>query len=234
MSLSALIDDLVTANHILYNEGVVDGFGHVSVRHPDRPDRYFLARSLAPAVVRREDILEFDLDSNVVDARGARPYLERFSHGEIYRARPDVHSVVHSHSPAVIPFGATGTLLRPIFHLGGFLGAGVPIFEIRDTGGPDTDMLIRTPDLGLALAARLGGAPYALMRGHGCVAVGNSLKQAVYRAIYGEVNARLQSEASRLGDITFLNDAEAANAAATNDEVLERPWALWKMRVSRS
>jgi HCOMODA/2-hydroxy-3-carboxy-muconic semialdehyde decarboxylase len=234
MNLSALIDDLVTANHILYKEEVVDGFGHVSVRHPGRADRYFLARSLAPAVVRDEDILEFDLESNAIDARGARPYLERFIHGEIYRARPDVHAIVHSHSPAVIPFGVTGTPLKPVFHLGGFLGSGVPIFEIRDSGGPDTDMLIRTPDLGVALAQTVGAASYALMRGHGSVAVGNSLRQVVYRAVYGEVNARLQSEASRLGNITFLNDAEAANAAATNDEVLERPWALWKMRVSRS
>ena len=232
MSLSDLIDDLVTANHILYNEGVVDGFGHVSIRHPERADRYFLARSLAPAVVRREDILEFDLDSNAIDAPGARPYLERFIHGEIYRARPDVHAIVHSHSPAVIPFGVTGTALKPVFHLGGFLGSGVPIFEIRERGGPDTDMLIRTPGLGVALAQTLGVASYALMRGHGSVAVGHSLKQVVYRAIYGEVNARLQSEASRLGNIMFLNDAEAANAAVTNDEVLERPWALWKMRVT--
>src|SRR5215216_4565502 len=152
MALAGLIDDLVTANHILYNEGVVDGFGHVSIRHPENPERYFLARSLAPAVVKREDILEFDLDSNAIDARGARPYLERFIHGEIYRARPDVHAIVHSHSPSVIPFGVTATTLRPIFHLGGFLGAGTPIFEIRDAGGDNTDMLIRTPQLGGALA----------------------------------------------------------------------------------
>jgi HCOMODA/2-hydroxy-3-carboxy-muconic semialdehyde decarboxylase len=233
MNPPALIDDLVIANHILYNEGVVDGFGHVSARHPERGDRYFLARSLAPAVVRREDILEFDLDSNAIDPRGARPYLERFIHGEIYRVRPDVQAIVHSHSPAVIPFGATGTSLKPIFHLGGFLGSGVPIFEIREAAGPNTDMLIRTSDLGVALAKTLAAFPYALMRGHGSVAVGNSLKQVVYRAIYAEVNARLQSEALRLGDITFLNDAEAANAAATNDELLDRPWALWKMRVSK-
>jgi ribulose-5-phosphate 4-epimerase/fuculose-1-phosphate aldolase len=234
MTLSALVDDLVCANHILYNEGVVDGFGHVSVRHPDRADRYLLARSLAPAVVQREDIMEFDLDSNAVDARGARPYLERFIHGEIYRARPDVHAVVHSHSPSVIPFSVTRTRLQPVFHLGGFLGAGAPIFEIRDAGGPETDMLIRTPDLGAAFAATLGAAPYALMRGHGSVAVGGSLKQAVYRAIYAEVNARLQAEASKLGEITFLNAAEAARAAATNDEMVDRPWVLWKKRVSGS
>lgn len=234
MTLPTLIDDLVCANHILYNEGVVDGFGHVSVRHPERADRYFLARSIAPAVVTRADIMEFDLESDAVGARGPRPYLERFIHGEIYRSRPDVHAVVHSHSPSVIPFSVTGTRLRPIFHLGGFLGAGAPIFEIREAGGPETDMLIRTPDLGAALAATLGSAAYALMRGHGSVAVGGTLKQVVYRAIYAEVNARLQSEAARLGEITFLTDAEAANAAATNDQVVDRPWELWKKRVSGS
>jgi len=232
MALAALVDDLVTANHILYNEGVVDGFGHVSIRHPDDPGRYFLARSIAPAVVRREDILEFDLDSNAVDARGARPYLERFIHGEIYRVRPDVQAIVHSHSPSVIPFGATGTTLKPIFHLGGFLGSGTPIFEIRESGGDSTDMLIRSPQLGVALAKTLGAASYALMRGHGSVAVGGSLKQVVYRAIYGEVNARLQSQALQLGTVTYLNAAEAASAAATNDQMVERPWELWKKRVA--
>src|SRR5919106_1590454 len=234
MALEALVDDLVSANHILYNEGVVDGFGHVSVRHPERADRYLLARSIAPAVVRREDIMEFDLDSNAVDTRGGRPYLERFIHGEIYRARQDVHPVVHSHSPSVIPFSVTGTRLQPIFHLGGFLGAGAPNFEIREAGGPETGMLIRTPALRVGLPVTLGAAPYALMRGHGSVAVGRSLKQVVYRAIYAEVNARLQGEASKLGEITFLNAAEAANAAATNDQVLDRPWELWKKRVSES
>jgi ribulose-5-phosphate 4-epimerase/fuculose-1-phosphate aldolase len=232
MALADLIDDLVTANHILYNEGVVDGFGHVSIRHPEHPERYFLSRSLAPAVVKREDILEFDLDSNAIDARGARPYLERFIHGEIYRARPDVQAIVHSHSPSVIPFGATGTTLRPIFHLGGFLGGGTPIFEIREAAGDETDMLIRTPRLGVALAGTLGSAAYTLMRGHGSVAVGSSLKQVVYRAIYGEVNARLQAQAMRLGAITYLNEIEAAKAAATNDQMVERPWELWKKRVA--
>jgi HCOMODA/2-hydroxy-3-carboxy-muconic semialdehyde decarboxylase len=231
MTLALTIDDLVTANRILYNEGVVDGFGHVSVRHPERPDRYLLARSIAPAVVTHEDIMEFDLDSNAIDANGRRPYLERYIHGEIYRARPDVRSIVHSHSPAVIPFGVTRVALKPLYHLGGFLGAGVPIFEIRDAGGDRTDMLVRTPQLGRALAAALGAAGYALMRGHGSVAVGASIKQTAYRAIYAEVNARLQSEASRLGEITFLNADEAANAAATNDEVLDRPWELWKSRL---
>ena len=232
MTLAALIDDLVCANHILYNEGVVDGFGHISARHPELPERFLLSRSIAPAIVTHDDIMEFDFEGNPVDARGRRPYLERFIHSEIYRTRPQVQAIVHSHSPSVIPFGVTGVGLRPVYHLSGFLGGGAPIFEIRDVAGPETDMLIRTPGLGAALALALGTAPYALMRGHGSVAVGASVKQVVYRAIYAEVNARLQSEASRMGEITFLSEAEAANAAATNDQVVDRPWELWKKRVS--
>ncbi|MGH8698497.1 MAG: class II aldolase/adducin family protein [Burkholderiales bacterium] len=233
MSRKGLIDDLVSANHILYREGVVDGFGHVSVRDERDPERFLLSRSLAPARVRARDIMEFGLDGEPLNARGRRPYLERFIHTEIYRARPDVAAVVHNHSPALIPFGITGTRLRPVFHMSGFLGAGTPVFEIREAGGPATDMLIRDRKLGAALAGSLGAAPFALMRGHGSVAVGATLKQVVYRAIYAEVNARLQSEAARLGAINFLNDAEAANAARTNDGVIDRPWELWKARAKR-
>ena len=171
--MDALIDDLVTANHILYREGVVDGFGHVSVRSESDPARFFLARSIAPDNVIAADIMEFDLDSEPIDPRGRRVYLERFIQGAIYRARPDVIAIVHSHSPAVIPFGVTTTPLRPVSHMAGFLGMTTPVFEIRDEGGPQTDMLIRTPDLGTALARTLGVAPFALMRGHGSVAVGD-------------------------------------------------------------
>jgi HCOMODA/2-hydroxy-3-carboxy-muconic semialdehyde decarboxylase len=228
-----LVRDLVVANHILFNEGVVDGFGHVSVRDDRNPGRFLLSRSIAPATVSARDIMEFDLEGEPVDAKGRKPYLERYIHSEIYRARPDVQSVVHSHSPAVVPYGVTGTQLRPIFHMSGFLGEATPIFEIRDAGGPATDMLIRDRSLGAALAQTLGSATFALMRGHGSVAVGSSIKQVVYRAIYAEVNARLQSEAGRLGTITFLNEREAARATATNDGVLDRPWALWKARVKR-
>ncbi|HEY7744445.1 MAG TPA: class II aldolase/adducin family protein [Burkholderiales bacterium] len=233
MSRKGLIDDLVSANHILYREGVVDGFGHVSVRDARDPERFLLSRSLAPGRVRARDIMEFGMDGEPLNARGRRPYLERFIHSEIYRARPDVVAVVHSHSPSVIPFGVTGTSLRPVFHMSGFLGAGTPNFEIRESGGPATDMLIRDRKLGAALAKSLGAASFALMRGHGSVAVGSALKQVVYRAIYAEVNARLQSEALRLGAINFLNDAEAANAARTNDGVIDRPWELWLTRASR-
>ena len=242
MSERDCIEDLVIANHILYNEGVVDGFGHVSVRHPTRPERFLLSRSIAPATVKAEDIMEFDLDGNPVDAigtSGRKPYLERFIHSEVYRVRADVQAVVHNHSPAVIPFGVTRTFLRPISHMSGFLAlaGGVPNFEIRDAGGPATDMLIRTPQLGVAFARVLGGAAFALMRGHGAVAVGDSIRQVVYRAIYAEMNARLQAEALRLGgpgDINFLNEAEAAGADAANYANMDRPWELWKMRVAKS
>jgi HCOMODA/2-hydroxy-3-carboxy-muconic semialdehyde decarboxylase len=181
--------------------------------------------------VTARDVMEFGMDGEPINARGRSPYLERYIHSEIYRARPDVMAVVHSHSPALIPFGITGTRLKPVFHMSGFLGQATPIFEIRDAGGPATDLLIRDRDLGAALARALGAAPFALMRGHGSVAVGATLKQVVYRAIYAEVNARLQSEALRLGAINYLNDAEAASASRTMDGVIDRPWALWKARV---
>jgi ribulose-5-phosphate 4-epimerase/fuculose-1-phosphate aldolase len=225
-----LIDDLVAANRILAAEGVLDGFGHVSARHDKNPDRFLLARSMAPALVTAADIMEFALDGNAVEARGRTAYLERFIHSEIYRACPEVQAVVHSHSPAVIPFGVVGVPLRPIFHLGGFLGAGVPVFEIRDSGGPATDMLVRNPMLGAALARTLGNAPVALMRGHGDVVVGRSVREAVFRAVYTEVNARLASEALRLGQgrVVFLNDGEARAAAETNSAQIGRPWELWK------
>jgi ribulose-5-phosphate 4-epimerase/fuculose-1-phosphate aldolase len=228
-----LLDDLVAANRILAAEGVLDGFGHVSARHDKDPGRFLLARSMAPALVTAADIMEFDLDGNAVDARGRTAYLERFIHSEIYRAHPAVQAVVHSHSPAVIPFGVVGVPLRPIFHLGGFLGAGVPVFEIRDAAGPASDMLVRDPALGAALARTLGEAPVALMRGHGDVVVGRSVREAVFRAIYTEVNARLESEALRLGagQVTFLSEEEARAAAGTNSGVIGRPWELWKAKT---
>ena len=226
-------DDLALANHILVNEGVLDGFGHISVRHPERPDRFFIARSMAPALVEAQDVVEVDLEGQVHDAQGRRTYVERFIHSAIYKARPDVRSVVHSHSPAVIPFGVTGARLRPICHMSGFLGAVTPVFEIRLSAGESTDLLVSNQALGEALAQVLGSANVALMRGHGSVTVGNSIKQAVFRAIYTESNARLQSEASRLGDITFLTEAEAQATSDMNDIHLDRPWEMWKRNALR-
>jgi ribulose-5-phosphate 4-epimerase/fuculose-1-phosphate aldolase len=228
---TALIEDLVDANHILCDQGVVDGFGHVSARHDKNPNRYLLARSMAPALVTAGDILEYDLDSNAVDAKGQASYLERFIHGEIYKARPDVVAVVHSHSPAVLPFADTAVPLRPMNHIAGFLGSGVPVFEIRDTAGPASDMLIRNAGLGHALAATLGPHSVALMRGHGSVAAAQSIRHVVFRAVYTEVNARVQADAIKLGSPTFLSAEEAAAATKTNDALVDRPWALWKQRA---
>jgi ribulose-5-phosphate 4-epimerase/fuculose-1-phosphate aldolase len=225
----ALIGDLVDANHILYRERVVDGFGHVSVRHPERPDRFIIARSMAPALVTADDLTVLDLDGNPVAEHAPKSYLERFIHGEIYRARPDVIAVVHSHSPGIIPFGlVAGATLRPVSHMGGFIGKGAPVFEIREAGGPATDMLVRTPELGVALAKSLGPHPIVLMRGHGSTVVGFSIRQAVYRAIYAESNARLQAEALRLGTPVYLTPEEAVGAARANDQNMDRAWNLWK------
>jgi HCOMODA/2-hydroxy-3-carboxy-muconic semialdehyde decarboxylase len=225
-----LLRKLVLANRILYHQGVVDGFGHVSVRHDQSPGHFLLARNMAPGLVGREDIVTFDLDGAALDAAGRRVYLERFIHGEIYRARPDVQAIVHSHSPSVIPFGVTQQPLRPVFHMSGFLGDGAALFEIRDIA-EDTDMLVSNGALGVALATALGQRSTVLMRGHGSTVVGGSLEQAVYRAIYAEVNAKLQLQAMTLGEVTYLNAAEAAKAAAINDTQLPRVWDLWQRAV---
>jgi HCOMODA/2-hydroxy-3-carboxy-muconic semialdehyde decarboxylase len=228
---SSVLDDLVAANHILADQGVLDGFGHVSVRHPSAADRYLLSRSKAPAIIAIEDILEFDLDSNPVDQQGRLMYIERFIHGEIYRARPDVNAIVHSHSPTVIPFGVTQVKLAPICHMSAFLGGGVPNFEIRNVAGM-TDLLIRDAELGRALAATLGTRNVALMRGHGNVCVGRDLMVAVYRAVYTELNAKLQAQAIALGGpVTFLEAGEYEQIQARSDQNVQRPWQMWKRRV---
>jgi len=227
-----LIEDLVAANRILVDQGVLDGYGHVSARHDRDANRYLMARSIAPELVTASDIMEYDLDSNPVDARGRGSYLERFIHGEIYRARPDVKAVVHSHSPSVIPFGATGVALRPLYHMSAFLWAGVPVFDIRVASGEMTDMLVRSPALGRSLAQTLGARPVALMRGHGNVVVGDSLPQVVFRAVYTEMNAKLQSQAMLLGgNVTYLDPEEAKKAEASIAGTLGRPWELWKRKA---
>lgn len=227
---AGLIERLVVANRILARHGIVDGFGHVSVRMPTPRDGFLLSRSLAPATVTADDILRFDLDGNAQDGDSRPPYLERFIHGEIYRARPDVQAVVHNHSPSVIPFGATRKPLRPIYHMSGFIGAASAFFEIREAGG-NTDMLVRDRPLGVALARSLGAKSVVLMRGHGCTVVGDSVEQVVYRAIYTEMNAKLQLQALALGEPEFLNEEEAQKAAQMNNGTMMRAWNLWKAEV---
>lgn len=232
ISQAQLIDELVDANHILFNQGVVDGFGHVSVRHPTAADRFLLSRSMAPALVRPTDILLFDFDGNLAVPNDQPAYVERFIHSEIYRARPDVVAVVHSHSASVIPFGVVRDVrLRPLSHMCGFLGDGVGVFDIRDAAGDGSDLLVRNRSLGAALAQSLGNAAAVLMRGHGVTIVGTSLRQAVFRAVYTEVGARLQTEALRLGSIQFLTLSEAEATVRSNDSHIDRAWDLWRMQA---
>ena len=229
---SDLVDRVVYANRILYDQGVVDGLGHVSVRHPSEPGVFLLSCNRAPALVKREDIVCYDLDGNAVSETSERPYLERFIHSEIYRARPDVVAVVHSHSPSVIPFAITHKPLKPVFHMSGFLGSGSAHFEIREAAG-NSDMLIRSPYLGEALAKSLGKHNCVLMRGHGSTVVGTSLEQVVYRAIYAEVNAKLQLAANGLGENSFLNEEEAQLSSDMNDGQIPRSWNLWVTRLGK-
>jgi ribulose-5-phosphate 4-epimerase/fuculose-1-phosphate aldolase len=231
------IENLVVANRILYDQGIVDGLGHISARHARDPSKFLLSCNRAPAMVVRDDIVCYDMNGDAVSQTTERPYLERFIHSEIYRARPDVMAVVHSHSPSVIPFGVTSQRLRPIFHMAGFLGAGTAHFEIReaDANNPETDMLIRNAPLGAALAKSLANCSCVLMRGHGSTTVGVSIEQVVYRAIYAEVNAKLQLASMGIAgsghEITFLTETEANLAAQANDGQITRSWNLWRQRV---
>ena len=231
----SLIDDLVTANLILFNEGVLDAFGHVSVRNPHNRDHFFLARNMAPGLVTKDDILEFNLDGEVVNDDPRKVYLERYIHSEIYRERDDVEAIVHSHSHSVVPFSVVKSApLKPMCHMSGFMGTHVPIFEIRDVAGDETNMLITSQELGSSLTQSLGKNTLVLMRGHGSTVVAPSLKQAVYRAVYEEVNAQLQIEASRLGPIEYLSEGEAHATQVTNEGQVERPWNLWKTRAIKA
>jgi HCOMODA/2-hydroxy-3-carboxy-muconic semialdehyde decarboxylase len=228
---AALLEDMVVGSRILADFGVLDGFGHVSARHPTNPNRFLMARSLAPALVTADDIMEFDLEGNAVDARGRTVFLERFIHSEIYKARPDVMGVVHTHSAGVIPFSVTNVPLRAMFHNPSFLAAGAPVWDIRKDFG-ETNMLVSDSAKGKSLAKMLGEKSVALMRGHGDVTVGPSVKMAVFRAYYTEVNAKLQSQAIALGgEINFLTPGEGEQADKTNFVVLDRIWNLWRMRI---
>jgi ribulose-5-phosphate 4-epimerase/fuculose-1-phosphate aldolase len=228
-----LSEDLAAASRILVAQGVVDGFGHVSMRHPSAPDRYLMSRSIAPALVTPADIIEYTLDSNPCNANGRSSFLERFIHGEIYKARPDVMSVVHSHSPSVIPFGLVDVRMQAMFHNAAFIAAGVPVFDIREQFGV-TDMLIRDGAKGVALAAAMGDRDIVLMRAHGSVACGPTLQAAVFRAVYTEVNARIQHWTTTLGGgapMAALDADEGQLADAVNQTAGLRAWELWRSQV---
>jgi ribulose-5-phosphate 4-epimerase/fuculose-1-phosphate aldolase len=231
----AVVADLVAAYRTLAALNVLDAFGHVSVRDPRNPNHYLISRSIAPESVTSGDIVTLDLDSNPVDAKDKDKllYRERFIHGEIYKARSDVNAIVHSHSPTVVPFSVTAVKLRPILHNAGFLGAGPPVFEIRNYAGDATNLEIENPQLGIALAKELGNDPVILMRGHGDTVVAPTLGYAVYRAYYTEVNARQLLQAITLGGpVNFLTPGEARVSDESMVRASARAWALWKAKMA--
>ncbi|HXW25598.1 MAG TPA: class II aldolase/adducin family protein [Xanthobacteraceae bacterium] len=227
------LEELVTANRILAHEGVVDGFGHVTVRHPQRPDRFLMSRARAPDCVEVEDLMEFALDGTAIDPKGRKPYLERFIHGAVYEARPEIMSVVHNHSPSTIPFGITPVRLRPLMHMCATIGHEVPVWDIRDRFG-DTSLLVTDMEMGRDLAKALGPRPTALMRGHGCVVAAESLRKCVWVSIYLELNANLQMKAMAMGEVKFLSPGEVdAVMARTSGFTLDRAWEYWCRRAGR-
>jgi ribulose-5-phosphate 4-epimerase/fuculose-1-phosphate aldolase len=230
-------DELVLAYRILAAHGVVDAYGHVSLRCANNPERYLLARAMAPELVGAGDILEFDLDSNPVADPGVALYLERYIHGEIFKSRPDVNAVVHNHSPSVIPFGVTDVALRPMFNTGAFIGEGVPTFEIRDFQDSG-DIIVKTPHLGQSLAQILGPKPAALMRGHGAVVVADSLMLAVVRSVYLELSAKLQMQAMLIAyvggsKVVYLDrrEVEAVGGRQASAGTWKRSWELWRVQA---
>jgi HCOMODA/2-hydroxy-3-carboxy-muconic semialdehyde decarboxylase len=223
------LEDLVAAYRILAEHGVIDAYGHVSMRSPRDPGRYWLARSIAPERVQLEDLIEYDLDSIALGVEGRESVRERFIHGEVYKARPEVTAVVHTHSPSVVPFSVTGAPMRALWHMAAFVGEGLPVFEIRDVQR-GTDMLVKTAQLGHALARTLGARPAALMRGHGSVVVGENLPRAVGRSVYMELSARMQMQAMALagpgGRIDWLDEDEVRACASFQDYA--RAWPMWR------
>lgn len=230
--LHALLGDLVIANRILAHEGVLDDFGHVAVRHPERPDRFFLSRSRSPELVTRDDLLEFTLDGEAVDPKGLRPYLESVLHGRIMAARPEVQATVHHHCPAVLPFTVTDVTLRPVFHMGSVLGGPVPVWDSRDGFG-DTNMLIDDVPRADSLARALGGGTSVLLRNHGAANAAHSLAAAVFVAVRMKDNAELQARAMAMGAVRYLSEGETRMTAAMlmGERPLERAWAYFRARA---
>jgi ribulose-5-phosphate 4-epimerase/fuculose-1-phosphate aldolase len=226
------IDDLVAANRILAMEGVLDGMGHVSVRHNSRPNRFLLARSMAPELVTADDILEYDSNAEPINAGARVSYLERFIHSEIFRARPDVNAVVHCHTPSLIPFADSDVPMRAMYHMAAFVADGVPVFDIRTAAGV-TDLLIRDASLGRALAQSLGAKSVALMRGHGAVVVANSIPNVVGRSVYLDLNAKAQAQAIALGGRITYVEADEAKLRMSDPNEYGRAWELWKRKAAQ-
>ena len=231
MDKESLLADLVTANHILQDQGVVDGYGHVSVRNPANPNHFYISRWLAPDLVTPSDIVELDLDCVPANGDTRKLYSERWIHSEIYRVRPDVKSIVHTHAPTVVLMGAINEPLLPIYHMGGFIGTGLPLFDIRKSFGM-TNMLINDAAKGKALAQSLGSYPAALMRGHGGITVGNSIMHSVGRSVYLKINAEMHLQAGSR-KIETLTPEEARLAEAGNQE-FPKDWDLWARKVRKS
>jgi ribulose-5-phosphate 4-epimerase/fuculose-1-phosphate aldolase len=229
------IRDLVIANRILAHEGVVDAYGHVSVRHPLYPERYLLSRSRSPELVEHADILEFDLDGNAVGADRRQPYFERFIHGAIYEARPDVHAVVHSHADEVLPFSITSMPLRPVILTASAIGAHIPVWDIRDHFG-DTNLLVANMAQGRDLASCLGDDRVVLMRGHGFAAAGRSLPEVVKISVYMPRNAQILQDAMRLGEVKGLSRGEIEIRSTVKPDApdMRRAWEYWAMRAGCS
>ena len=227
-----LIRSLVIANRILAREGVVDAFGHVSIRNPDNPDRYLMSCSRAPELVTADDIMEFTLDGEPVDARDRKPYGERPIHGAIYEMRPEVNSVVHNHAHEILPFGITNTPMRPVAHVCGPIGVDIPVWDIRDNFG-ETDHLVLTMEQGRDLAKTLGDNKVALMRGHGGVVSGGDVRESVMTAVYLQVNAKLLLQCLQLGTPNYLTPTEVEKCTARqfNDLSLDRAWDYWAARA---
>jgi len=234
-----LLDDLVVANRILANEDILDGLGHVSVRSLQRPDHFFLARDIAPGLVTAADLVEYDLDGNAVNPKAPQGYRERFLHAAIFKARPDVNAIVHSHMPSVLPFTDVTTPLRPMYHMSSFLLQGAPVFEVRSVQG-QVGMLIDNNKVGAAFAQALGKKTVALIRGHGAAIVGTTIPDAVQNAIFTDVNARVQAQAIALGgNISYLTTADVAggdpnpqpSAPPGSPGYYTRSWLVWKAKA---
>jgi ribulose-5-phosphate 4-epimerase/fuculose-1-phosphate aldolase len=220
--------NVALASRILAGEGILDAYGHVSCRHPEQANRFFISRALAPALVTSEDVVELDLDGNDVNATGCHLFLERYIHSAIYAARPDAHAIVHSHARAVLPFAAVPEArMQAICHMCGFLADSPPPFEIADHAGDSSDMLIGSADLGQCLARHLGGSAVVLMRGHGYTVVGQTIQEATYRAIYTSVNCELDLSSRLLGTPRYLSAGEAKAADRSAMTQIHRPWEMW-------